>query len=88
MPVEEDRYERTVAELLVQPDPEFGYQPEEEIDINAEMLIAGMAYVYPQYVDGCPNGEVLKRAEAIGRKAKVGVWARDYEKPWEYRRNR
>lgn len=88
VPVQEDQYGRTVAELFVQPDPNDRYQPEEEISINAEMLMAGMAYVYPQYVNSCPNGEILKRAEAIAQEAKVGVWAVDYQRPWEYRRHR
>ena len=69
VPVEEDRYSRTVAELFLWPDDD----PAREISINSEMLMAGMAYVYPQYVDGCPNGDVFKRAEAIGQETKAGV---------------
>ncbi|MEO1623444.1 MAG: thermonuclease family protein [Cyanobacteria bacterium J06632_3] len=81
VPVEEDRYGRTVAELFLWPDDD----PGQEISINSEMLMAGMAYVYEQYVDGCPNGSVFRRAEAIGQEAKAGVWAGDYQRPWDYR---
>lgn len=82
VPVEEDQYGRTVAELFLWPDDDAS----REISINSEMLMAGMAYVYPQYVDGCPNGEVFKQAEAIGQEAKAGVWAGNNQRPWEYRR--
>ncbi|MEM6256622.1 MAG: thermonuclease family protein [Cyanobacteria bacterium P01_D01_bin.156] len=81
VPLEEDQYGRTVAELFLQPDN----RPDEEISINAEMLMAGMAFVYPQYVSGCPSDEALKRAEAIGQEAKVGVWATEHQYPWDYR---
>lgn len=82
VPVEEDQYGRTVAELFLWPDDDAS----REISINSEMLMAGMAYVYPQYVDGCPNGEVFKQAETIGQEAKAGVWAGNNQRPWEYRR--
>ncbi|MEO0759706.1 MAG: thermonuclease family protein [Cyanobacteria bacterium J06648_16] len=82
VPVEEDAYGRTVAELFLWPDDD----PDQEIGVNSAMLMAGMAYVYPQYVDGCPNGDVFKRAETIGQEAKAGVWSGKYQRPWEYRR--
>jgi endonuclease YncB( thermonuclease family) len=81
VPVDTDRYGRTVAELFLWPDDD----PDREISLNAEMLMAGMAYVYPDYVEGCPNGGVFKRAEVIGQAAKAGVWAGEYQRPWEYR---
>jgi micrococcal nuclease len=85
VPIEQDRYGRTVAEVFVMPDK--SNQAGEEIHINSEMLMAGMAYVYPQYVDGYPNGATLKRAEVMGQEAKVGVWSGEYERPWEYRKS-
>lgn len=88
IPLETDIHSRTVAELFLQPDPNDGYQPEEEISIISEMLLAGLAYVYPEYVDGCPNGEVMKRAEAIAQEANVGLWEKDYQRPWDYRSSR
>ena len=81
VPVEEDRYGRTVAELFLWPDDD----PAREININSAMLMAGMAYVYERYVDSCPNGQTFRRAEMIGRNAKAGVWAGDYQRPWDYR---
>ena len=80
LPVERDRYGRLVAEVFV-----LG---QEEKSVQAEMLTSGMAYIYPQYVDGCWNGAVMKRAEAIGQEQKAGVWAVNYQKPWDYRKQK
>jgi len=80
VPVERDRYGRQVAEVFV------AGAGEEETFIQQELLMAGLAYVYPEYVDGCPNGEVMKRAEAIAQENKVGVWNGEHQRPWEYRR--
>jgi endonuclease YncB( thermonuclease family) len=77
--VERDQYERQVAEVFI---PGSG---EEETFVQQELLMAGLAYVYPEYVDGCPNGEVMKMAEAIAQENKVGVWSGNYQRPWEYR---
>jgi endonuclease YncB( thermonuclease family) len=75
-----DRYGRMVSEV-------FFVLGETEQSAQKELLKAGMVYVYPQYVGSCPNGEVFKRSEAIAQGSKVGVWARNNERPWDYRRN-
>jgi endonuclease YncB( thermonuclease family) len=75
-----DRYGRMVAEV-------FFVLGETEQSAQEELLKAGMVYVYPQYVGSCPNGEVFKRVEAIAQRSKAGVWARNNERPWDYRRN-
>jgi endonuclease YncB( thermonuclease family) len=80
VPVERDRYGRLVAEVFVLGTPEKFVQE--------ELLKAGMAYVYPQYVDGCWNGTAMKAAEAIGQEQKAGVWSGNYQKPWEFRKQR
>lgn len=80
VPVEHDRYGRLVAEVFV-----LG---KEEKSVQAEMLMQGMAYVYPQYVGDCWNGEVMKRAEAIGQEQKAGVWSGNYQRPWDYRKQK
>jgi len=50
-PIEKDRYERTVAELFVKPRPGIpGYQPEEEIFLNGEMVEAGLPGITPATV--------------------------------------
>jgi endonuclease YncB( thermonuclease family) len=77
VPVEKDRYGRTVAEVFLMTEPEQSAQE--------ELLTAGMVYVYPKYVDGCPNAMAFKAAEAIGKSQKVGVWEKEYQRPWDYR---
>jgi micrococcal nuclease len=78
VPVNRDRYGRVVAEVFLMMEPEQSVQ--------YEMLTSGMVYIYPQYIDGCPNSTGFKMAEAIGKKNKVGVWARNDVRPWDYRK--
>lgn len=54
-PIQRDRYGRHVAEVFM-PSPN-GF----EKSAQKEMLTSGMAYVYPQYVNDCPNGSVFER---------------------------
>jgi len=80
VPVERDRYDRIVAEVFLLGEPERFAQE--------ELLIAGLAWIYPQYIDGCPNAEPMQRAEAIARERQVGVWAEPASvPPWEWRQN-
>jgi micrococcal nuclease len=79
VPVERDQYGRLVAEVFV---PVGG---EQEIHINSQMVMDGMAYVYERYVGGCPNGAVITRAGAEAQQARRGVWAGNQVPPWEYR---
>ncbi len=77
-----DQYGRTVAEVFV---PIAG--SEEEIHLNSQMVVDGMAYVYPQYVGSCPNASVIRAVEEKATKQGVGLWSdRSRQKPWEYRR--
>jgi micrococcal nuclease len=88
VPVEGDRYGRTVAELFVQPRSGLGYQVEEEIAVNAQMVLDGYAYHYAQYSDSCPNGEMLAQLESDVQQERVGVWSNpNSQRPWDYRRS-
>jgi len=78
IPVESDRYGRLVAEVLIPGSP--------EVSVQEELLKAGMAYAHPQFIDRCWNGEVFESAEAIAIEQRQGVWAGDYQRPWDYRR--
>ncbi|MFG6100565.1 thermonuclease family protein [Leptothoe sp. ISB3NOV94-8A] len=82
VPIEKDRYGRTVADLFV---PVGG---EEEIHVNSQMVMDGMAYHYERYSGSCPQPEILVRAENIARGRSVGVWGAksDAVKPWEHRK--
>lgn len=80
VPVERDRHNRLVAEVFV-----LG---SEEKFVQTEMLQSGMAYIYPQYINHCWNNFSMKAAEAIGQEQKVGVWAGNYQRPWEFRKQK
>jgi endonuclease YncB( thermonuclease family) len=80
---DKDRYGRTVAEVFVP------ISEEEEIAVNREMLLAGMAYDYKQYSKKCFNGHLYEGLEESARKEKKGVWANPNSiPPWEHRRNK
>lgn len=83
-PTERDRYGRLVAELF----SSTGRGKEEERFINYEMIKSGMAYRYAQYSDRCPNGHLLAEAEQQAKAKRLGVWAGNYQKPWDFRKSK
>lgn len=81
VPVEKDRYGRTVAELFVM------LPGESEIHLNSEMVAAGMAFHYAQYSGNCPNQRAIVMAQEMAKQQRLGVWADGSpEYPWEWRR--
>ncbi|MEO0738528.1 MAG: thermonuclease family protein [Cyanobacteria bacterium J06649_12] len=81
VPIEEDRYGRTVADLFVT------IGDEEEIHLNSQMVMDGMAYHYEKYSSSCPQPDVLVRAEEIAKEQSAGLWQNpNAEKPWDYRK--
>ncbi|HLA74786.1 MAG TPA: thermonuclease family protein [Gammaproteobacteria bacterium] len=69
-----DRYGRTVGKIYV-----------DNLDVNAEQVRRGMAWVYPQYAKD-PN---LYRIEREAREAKVGLWVdANPIPPWQYRKSK
>jgi endonuclease YncB( thermonuclease family) len=78
-----DQYGRSVAEVYAKTN-----QPELEVGVNGEMVLAGMAHYYERHKRSCPDNaeqyEFLEQ-EAIANKA--GVWANgDAERPWDWRK--
>lgn len=72
---ETDRYGRTVARVYAG-----------QVDVNAEMVRQGAAWVYRQY----NRDKSLLVLEAEARKAKRGLWALPESErvaPWEWRKN-
>ena len=81
VPVEIDRYGRTVAELFIP------VGSEEEIHLNSQMVMDGHAYHYAQYSSSCPNQDAIVRAEERAREQFIGLWTNPLaERPWDYRR--
>lgn len=81
VPIEKDRYGRTVAEVFVQKP-----NSQEETFVNEEMTRAGLAYHYSRYSSRCVNREAIERGEAIAQSKKAGVWGGSYQKPWDFRK--
>jgi len=79
IPLEQDRYGRTVAELILKPGSD------QEVSIQEELLISGNARIYEQYSD-CPNISAFRTAQEIGQKNKAGVWSYNSIPPWEWRK--
>jgi endonuclease YncB( thermonuclease family) len=75
--VEKDKYDRTVAELFL-PDGR---------SVNVEMVRAGMAYHYAKYSGNCSVRVAIGQAEDEAKSRHSGIWAGEYQKPWDYRRN-
>jgi micrococcal nuclease len=75
-PVEQDRYDRLVARLWV-----------DGLDVNAEMIRRGGAWVYRRYADDPQYCTLEKSARDRGR----GLWALPADQraaPWEWRQRR
>lgn len=69
-----DRYGRTVAEVIL-PDGK---------SLNRELVGQGMAWWYKQYA---PDDADLRRAEAVAREARAGLWAQPNPvPPWDWRK--
>jgi micrococcal nuclease len=74
--VEKDKYDRTVAELFLA----------DGRSVNVEMVRAGMAYHYAKYSGNCAVKGAIGQAEGEAQLKHMGVWAGDYQRPWDYRR--
>lgn len=69
-----DRYGRTVGTVMAN-----------GLDVNAELVREGMAWVYRQYT----NDEKLYALEAEAKQAKRGLWASDKPiEPWDWRKGK
>jgi endonuclease YncB( thermonuclease family) len=80
VPVDRDRYDRLVGEVFIS-------TGNGDIFLQEELLKAGLAYVYEQYVGGCPNANPMREAQAIAQDANAGVWGDPSAiPPWEWRR--
>ena len=78
-----DQYGRSVAEVFA-PVP----NSQEEIAVNGEMIVAGMAHYYKRYNKACPdNAERYGALEQQAITAKIGVWKNGIaQTPWDYRK--
>lgn len=80
VPVEKDRYGRTVAELYVQD------RRSSAIHLNLQMVRDGYAWHYEQYSGNCPSQQQYALAQELAQEEKLGVWKGSSIPPWEWRR--
>ena len=79
VPIEQDRYGRTVAEAYV-PDGKTS-----AISLNLEMVRSGYAWHYPQYSTTCTIRDQLIAAQGMAQNEGLGIWQGNPQPPWEFR---
>jgi len=73
--VDQDRYGRTVAEVF-----------RDNRSVNLQMVEAGEAVVYRQYLSGCANKDQYLEAEAQAKAQRLGYWNQSNPvMPWDFR---
>ncbi|MGB5635412.1 MAG: thermonuclease family protein, partial [Waterburya sp.] len=82
VPIEKDRYGRTVAELYVQD------RSDSAINLNLEMVRSGYAWHYGQYSGNCPIRDELIMAEGMAKQEGAGIWNGSHTPPWDYRKSK
>ena len=45
-----------------------------------------MAYGYERYKSDCPSWDAVKASQEYAKSNKIGLWAGNFQKPWEYRK--
>ena len=76
---------REVAEVFL-PDPK---NPGNEIPVNGMMIKSGYAYFYADYASARKdNSAMYAQFEKEAKAGKVGVWAKNSTKPWDYRKTK
>lgn len=80
VPIERDRYGRTVAEVYVQS------ETDKAIPINLEMIRNGHAWHYAKYSGNCPMGDYFAIAEQTAKQEGLGLWNGNPQPPWEWRK--
>jgi len=79
VPIEKDRYGRTVAEVYVQ------NRRNSAIHLNMQMLRDGYAWHYERYSDNCLRPQDFVLAEQIAKEEGLGIWNGKHQPPWEFR---
>ena len=80
IPIEQDRYGRTVAELYVKESDEVA------INLNVQMVRDGYAWHYERYSNNCPIRNEFVLAQELAQREDLGIWKGNPEPPWEWRK--
>jgi endonuclease YncB( thermonuclease family) len=80
VPVEKDRYGRTVAEVYVKDSKSTA------INLNVQMVRDGYAWHYEKYAGNCPIRNEFAIAQKSAQKEGLGIWNGNPQPPWEWRK--
>ena len=80
VPIEKDRYGRTVAEVYVKDSRSTA------INLNVQMIRDGYAWHYERYSGNCPIRNEFAVAQELAQKDSLGIWQGNPQPPWEFRR--
>jgi endonuclease YncB( thermonuclease family) len=80
VPVEKDRYGRTVAEVYAQDSKGTA------INVNVQMVRDGYAWHYEKYSGNCPIRDEFADAQKLAQKENLGIWNGNPQPPWEWRK--
>ncbi len=80
VPIDQDRYGRTVAEVYVQD------RKSSAINLNLQMVKDGYAWHYERYSGNCPSHQQFAIAQKLAQEEKLGIWKGSSIPPWEWRK--
>ncbi|MDJ0593887.1 MAG: thermonuclease family protein [Pleurocapsa sp. MO_226.B13] len=80
VPIEKDRYQRTVAEVYVKDSQSTA------INLNVQMVRDGYAWHYEKYSGNCPIRGEFAIAQELAQKEGLGIWNGSPQPPWLFRR--
>ena len=80
IPIEQDRYGRTVAEIYVKDSRSTA------INLNVQMVRDGYAWHYERYSGNCPIRDEFAVAQEMAQDEGLGIWQGNPQPPWEFRR--
>ncbi len=80
LPVEQDRYGRTVAEVYVKDSRSTA------INLNVQMVRDGYAWHYERYSGNCLIRGKFAIAQELAQEEGLGIWSGNPQPPWEFRR--
>ena len=81
LPIEQDRYKRTVAELYVKDSRST------VINLNVQMVRDGYAWHYEQYSGNCSMRDEFAIAQKMAQDEGLGIWNGNPQPPWEWRKS-
>ena len=80
IPIEQDRYNRTVAEVYVKDSRSTA------INLNVQMVRDGYAWHYGKYSGNCPIRDEFAIAQEMAQSEGLGIWKGNPQPPWEWRK--